>query len=252
MRGIVAALAAGGAVTAMVAGLLLVPARVLGPGDEVALPRRSAVPRTPSAVEATIPPRVERVPKPARQRAAPPRLETPRPAPHPVAVRAAAPVEAPAPVAAPLARSVAERQPASSREQTEKQSAQVEPCRRGAVGSRPLAPDREEGARQHEGPRRAEAREEGEAPEGRLPEACRACRRHVFRRDRQNAPVPRLTRLVTRKAGPLGLALTAFELWSRLPERQRRQIVEQTRKHGPRIAARAVSEGKTRLRKRGA
>ena len=44
-------------------------------------------------------------------------------------------------------------------------------------------------------------------------------------------------RLLTRRAGPVGIALTAYDLWRRIPKRQRRQIVALTRKHGPRVAA---------------
>jgi hypothetical protein len=42
-----------------------------------------------------------------------------------------------------------------------------------------------------------------------------------------------------RAPGPVGLALTAFEVWRRLPESQRRQIVAATRKQAPRAAAAA-------------
>jgi hypothetical protein len=37
--------------------------------------------------------------------------------------------------------------------------------------------------------------------------------------------------------GPLGLALTAYDIWRRLPPRQRRQIMNAARTHGPRAAA---------------
>jgi hypothetical protein len=43
-----------------------------------------------------------------------------------------------------------------------------------------------------------------------------------------------------RGASPLGLALTAFEIWRRLPPRQRRLMLESARKHGPRIATAAA------------
>lgn len=49
--------------------------------------------------------------------------------------------------------------------------------------------------------------------------------------------MPRPLRLLTRRAGPIGFALTAFDLWRRIPKRQRRQIIAVTRKHGPRVAA---------------
>jgi hypothetical protein len=48
--------------------------------------------------------------------------------------------------------------------------------------------------------------------------------------------VPRLRRLLARRAGPLGFALTAFELWQRIPPKQRKQLIAQARKHGPRVA----------------
>jgi len=49
--------------------------------------------------------------------------------------------------------------------------------------------------------------------------------------------VARRLRLLTRRAGPVGLALTAYDVWRRIPKRQRRQIIAATRKHGPRVAA---------------
>jgi hypothetical protein len=48
--------------------------------------------------------------------------------------------------------------------------------------------------------------------------------------------VPRLTPRV----GPLGLALAAWDIWRRLPPRQRKQILNIARKHGPRVAARVL------------
>jgi hypothetical protein len=51
-----------------------------------------------------------------------------------------------------------------------------------------------------------------------------------------------------RRPGPVGLALTAFELWRRLPAKQRRQILEATRKQAPRAAARAIRYWRGRAR----
>jgi len=45
-------------------------------------------------------------------------------------------------------------------------------------------------------------------------------------------PVPRV--------GPAGVALTAWEVWRRLPPSQRKRILKQVRKHGPAVAAMAV------------
>jgi hypothetical protein len=51
--------------------------------------------------------------------------------------------------------------------------------------------------------------------------------------------VPRI-RMLGRRAGPLGLALTAWDLWRRLPPRQRKQVLDLARKHGPKVAARVL------------
>ncbi|HYY03715.1 MAG TPA: hypothetical protein VE736_07505 [Gaiellaceae bacterium] len=51
--------------------------------------------------------------------------------------------------------------------------------------------------------------------------------------------MPRIMRL-SRRAGPLGLALTAWDLWRRLPPRQRKQVLDLARKHGPKVAARVL------------
>jgi hypothetical protein len=47
-----------------------------------------------------------------------------------------------------------------------------------------------------------------------------------------------------RRLGPIGLALTAYDLWRRLPEAQRRQVVAATRKHGPRLASQALQRAR--------
>jgi hypothetical protein len=59
----------------------------------------------------------------------------------------------------------------------------------------------------------------------------------------------RRARFLTRRAGPLGLALTAWDLWRRLPPKQRKQIVNIARKHGPKVAAR-VMQARARARSR--
>ena len=51
-------------------------------------------------------------------------------------------------------------------------------------------------------------------------------------------------RLLTRRVGPVGLALTAYDIWRRIPPAQRRQILSATRRHGPRLAASAVKRGR--------
>src|SRR5437868_14009033 len=52
--------------------------------------------------------------------------------------------------------------------------------------------------------------------------------------------VARVGRILTRRAGPVGLALTAWDIWRRIPPKHRRTILKQARKHGPTIAKRAV------------
>jgi len=54
--------------------------------------------------------------------------------------------------------------------------------------------------------------------------------------------VRRLTR-----AGPIAIALTAWDIWRRLPPRQRKQILEIARKHGPKVAAK-VMQARSRAR----
>ena len=49
--------------------------------------------------------------------------------------------------------------------------------------------------------------------------------------------VPTPLRLLTRRAGPVGIALTAYDVWRRIPPAQRKQILDATRKQAPRAAA---------------
>ncbi len=43
-----------------------------------------------------------------------------------------------------------------------------------------------------------------------------------------------------RRPGAVGLALTAWDIWRRLPPKQRRQLIDVARTQGPKIAAAAV------------
>ena len=63
--------------------------------------------------------------------------------------------------------------------------------------------------------------------------------------------MPSPLRLLTRRAGPLGLALTAVDVWRRIPPKQRKQILDATRKHGPRVAASMLKRGQSARRGRG-
>lgn len=51
-----------------------------------------------------------------------------------------------------------------------------------------------------------------------------------------------------RRPTPIGIALTAFEVWRRLPPSQRRQIAHMARKQGPRAAAAALAYWRARRR----
>ena len=45
---------------------------------------------------------------------------------------------------------------------------------------------------------------------------------------------------VPRGAGPIGLALSAYDVWRRLSPRQKKLVLEQVKRHGPKIAGQAV------------
>jgi len=45
----------------------------------------------------------------------------------------------------------------------------------------------------------------------------------------------KLGRVLTRRAGPWGTALAAWEIWKRIPPRYRARLLKQARKHGPTI-----------------
>jgi hypothetical protein len=51
---------------------------------------------------------------------------------------------------------------------------------------------------------------------------------------------------LTRRLGPIGTFLTLWDLWRRLPPRQRRWVVDQARLHGPRLVKQAMDAQKTR------
>ena len=44
-----------------------------------------------------------------------------------------------------------------------------------------------------------------------------------------------------RPKGTIGMALAAYKLWRRLPPAQKRLVLEQARKHGPKAAAAAAA-----------
>jgi hypothetical protein len=41
-----------------------------------------------------------------------------------------------------------------------------------------------------------------------------------------------LSRRFARRLGPVGVALTLYDVWKRLPEKQRRRLIAESQKHG--------------------
>jgi len=50
----------------------------------------------------------------------------------------------------------------------------------------------------------------------------------------------RMARMKIRRAGAVTMALTVWDVWHRLPPRQRRWVFKQARKHGPRLAKQVI------------
>jgi hypothetical protein len=51
--------------------------------------------------------------------------------------------------------------------------------------------------------------------------------------------MPKLGRLLGRRAGPWGTALAAWEIWKRIPPKHRKRLLQQARKHGPTLLKQA-------------
>ncbi|MDX6486660.1 MAG: hypothetical protein QOF43_1813 [Gaiellaceae bacterium] len=49
--------------------------------------------------------------------------------------------------------------------------------------------------------------------------------------------VPRLGKF---RPGPVGLAITLFDVWRRLPPKQRKLVLDMARKHGPKAASKLM------------
>jgi hypothetical protein len=58
--------------------------------------------------------------------------------------------------------------------------------------------------------------------------------------------VPKLIR----SAGPIGLAISAYDVWRRLSPRQRKLLVRGAKRYGPLIAAEAMRSAKGMMRRR--
>jgi hypothetical protein len=59
--------------------------------------------------------------------------------------------------------------------------------------------------------------------------------------------VPRLGKL---RPGPVGVAITLYDVWRRLPPKQRKQVLELARKHGPKAAAKLMQLQRARRGRR--
>jgi hypothetical protein len=44
------------------------------------------------------------------------------------------------------------------------------------------------------------------------------------------------------RPGPIGLALTLYDVWRRLPPKQRKLVLQMARTHGPKVAAKAAQQ----------
>jgi hypothetical protein len=59
--------------------------------------------------------------------------------------------------------------------------------------------------------------------------------------------VPRLGKI---RPGPVGIAITLYDVWRRLPPKQRKQVLELARKHGPKAAAKLMQLQRARRGRR--
>jgi hypothetical protein len=59
--------------------------------------------------------------------------------------------------------------------------------------------------------------------------------------------MPRLGKL---RPGPVGIAITLYDVWRRLPPKQRKQALTLARKHGPKAAAKLLELRRTTRRPR--
>ncbi|HEY8193303.1 MAG TPA: hypothetical protein VIF36_05195 [Gaiellaceae bacterium] len=64
--------------------------------------------------------------------------------------------------------------------------------------------------------------------------------------------MPRARYLFTRRLGPVGIALTAWDIWRQIPKQHRRRIAREARKHAPTVARAVARQVRTarEIRKR--
>jgi hypothetical protein len=59
--------------------------------------------------------------------------------------------------------------------------------------------------------------------------------------------MPKLGRLAGRRVGPWGTALVVWDIWKRIPPKHRKRILQEARKHGPRLAKQAIKARRRRV-----
>jgi hypothetical protein len=47
------------------------------------------------------------------------------------------------------------------------------------------------------------------------------------------------------RPGPVGVAIALYDVWRRLPPKQRKQVLKLARKHGPKAAAKVIEFRRT-------
>jgi hypothetical protein len=52
--------------------------------------------------------------------------------------------------------------------------------------------------------------------------------------------MPKIPKLAGRRVGPLATAAVLWDVWKRIPPKQRKQIIAQARKHGPGLIKHAM------------
>ena len=59
-----------------------------------------------------------------------------------------------------------------------------------------------------------------------------------------------MARIGKLRPGPVGVALAMYDIWRRLPPRQRKQLMALARKHGPTVAKRVMEMQRARRGRR--
>ena len=55
-----------------------------------------------------------------------------------------------------------------------------------------------------------------------------------------------MARLRKLRPGPVGIAITLFDVWRRLPPKQRKMVLDLARKHGPKAASKLMQMQRAR------